>query len=169
MYCAMTQSSDSPSYSLIGTPITLFANRISYALDLKGPSYTLSSACSSSGVALNDAIQLIRSGQCDSALVGGSFINLNPLLAKLYNNMNLLSHDGKCKFLDQSADGFVRSEACVVIHLQKLNNAKRVYANIVSSMTNVDGYKIEGLTYPLSSAQVTLMRDTLTNANVSPK
>ena len=82
---------------------SMFANRISFCLDLKGPSYTVNTACSSSAVALYEAVVNIRSGNCDAAIVGGVHIILNPGHSVTFNKMQMLSSDGKCKFLDESA------------------------------------------------------------------
>ena len=165
---ALTSKENASGYTMLGTAVTMLANRISFALDLKGPSYSICSACSSSGIALNDAVQLIKSGQCDAALVGGSQLNLSPLNAKVYDNLNVLSADGKCKFMDQSADGFVRSESCVVVLVQRLSDAKRVYATIAATNTNIDGYKIEGIAHPSTVAQIELMEDALSRADILP-
>ena len=80
----------------------------------------------------------------------------------------MLSKDSKCKFLDESADGYVKTEACTVIMVQKASAAKRCYANMVNIGVNVDGYKEEGITFPSSQAQYILMKSTLEQANTDP-
>ena len=163
---ALVSNENASGYTMLGTAPTMLANRISFALDLKGPSYTVFSACSSSGTAINDAVQLMKSGQCEAALICGSQLCLSPLNAKVYDKLNVLSSDGKCKFMDESADGFVRSEACVVVLVQQLSDAKRVYATIVSTNTNVDGYKIEGIAHPSTLGQISLMEDALSSGHI---
>ena len=165
----LSRAPDISGFALPGCDTSMFANRISFCLDLKGPSYTVNTACSSSAVALYEAVVNIRSGHCDAAIVGGVHIILNPGHSVTFNKMQMLSIDGKCKFLDESADGYVRSEACSVIFLQKSSQAKRIYATIVGVFSNTDGYKEQGITYPSSEAQSLLMKSTLKAANVDPK
>ena len=110
----------------------------------------------------------IRSGESDAALVGGVHINIHPLGSVSFNKLGILSPDGKCKFLDQSADGYVRSETCSVLFLQKASQAKRVYASVVNTGVNNDGHKEMGIIYPSSQMQCSLMRRTLEEANVDP-
>jgi len=79
-----------------------------------------------------------------------------------------LSVDGSCKFLDSSANGYVRSETCSVIFLQKKSEAKRIYATILHAKTNTDGYKDQGITYPSWQSQSKLMKSTLREAGIKP-
>jgi len=80
----------------------------------------------------------------------------------------VLSSDGRSKTFDANADGCVRSETICVIYLQKAKNAKRIYATMVYGMTNCDGYKEQGITFPSSVMQSTLMRDCYEVCNLSP-
>ena len=146
----------------------LLANRISFHLDLKGPSYSINSACSSSATAFYQAVFSMQLGHCDAAIVGGANVILSPSHSLIFNNMNMLSNDGKCKFLDERADGYVRSEACSVLFLQKTSEAKRIYATVVGVSVNTDGYKDKGITYPSHEVQSLLMEATLKEANVNP-
>ncbi|KAI1292133.1 Fatty acid synthase [Halotydeus destructor] len=155
-------------YALTGCSRSMFANRISYTFDFQGPSYAMDTACSSSFLAFQQAILGLRTGQCDQAIVGGVNICLRPVTALQFHKLNMLSPDGKCKYLDSSANGYARSEACAVIFLQKKPEAKRIYATIVHAKTNTDGYKKEGITFPSREAQRDLMRDTYMEANVNP-
>ena len=132
----------------------MLANSVSFAFDLKGPSYTIASACSSSLIVLQEAFIMIKSGLIDDALVGGAQLCLDPNHWALYKSLNVLSSDGKCKFLDESADGFVVSESCSMIYLQRAHQAKRVYANILNVLSNNDGFKCDGMAHPSSEAQV---------------
>ena len=81
----------------------------------------------------------------------------------------MLSEDYRCKFLDQSADGYVKTEGCTVIVLQKSSAAKRCYASVVNIGANVDGYKGKGITYPSIETQSILMKSTLEKVDVNPK
>ncbi|KAI1292128.1 Fatty acid synthase [Halotydeus destructor] len=155
-------------YGTTGSMRFMFSNRISYSFDFKGPSVTLDTACSSSFMALQQALLGLRTGQCDQAIVGAVNITLNPMNPFQYHKLNMLSPHGKCRHLDSSANGYARSEACAVIFLQKKSEAKRIYATVVHAKTNTDGYKKEGITFPSSEAQRDLIRDTYLEANVNP-
>lgn len=156
-------------YALTGCSRSMFANRISYTFDLQGPSYAMDTACSSSALAINQAVLGLRTGQCEAAVVGGVNICLRPVSALQFHKLNMLSPDGKCKFLDESGNGYVRSETCSVMLLQKKSEAKRIYATIIHAKTNTDGYKDEGITFPSSESQAALMNSTLKEAKVDPK
>ena len=145
----------------------MLPNRISYTFDFKGPSTAVQSACSSSFTALNQAVDDIRSGHCDAAIVGGVNLTLDPITSLQYFKLNMLSPDGHCKSFDASGNGYVRSEAVVSMFLQKSRDAKRVYATIVHSKTNTDGYKAL-ITYPNGDMQKQLMREVYFEAGVNP-
>lgn len=71
----------------------------------------------------------------------------------------MLSEDGCCKCFDEDADGYARSEAIAVTFLQKAKNAKRIYATVIHAKTNCDGYKEQGITFPSSKIQSTLLKE----------
>ncbi|XP_054155200.1 fatty acid synthase-like [Oppia nitens] len=155
-------------YALTGCSRAMFANRISYTFDFQGPSYSMDTACSSSALAINQALLGLRTGQCDAAIVGGVNVCLRPVSALQFHKLNMLAVDGKCKFLDESGNGYVRSETCSIILLQKKSEAKRLYATVIHAKTNTDGYKDEGITFPSSISQASLMHQTLKEANIDP-
>lgn len=155
-------------YALTGCSRSMFANRISYTFDFQGPSYAIDTACSSSFLAFQQALLGLRSGQCDQAIVGGVSICLRPVTALQFHKLNMLSNEGKCKHMDASADGYVRSEACSVVFLQRKSAAKRIYATVIHSKTNTDGYKKEGITHPSRDAQRDLMKEVLEESGISP-
>ncbi|KAJ7839259.1 beta-ketoacyl synthase, partial [Mycena olivaceomarginata] len=119
--------------SLAGAPAML-ANRISNHLDLLGPSIPLDTACSSSLMALHLAVQSVLLGDCKAAVVGGCQLNHRLMDWITYSQSSLLSQDGKCKPFDESADGFARAEACVVIVIKPLVDALKdqdhIYATV---------------------------------------
>jgi len=80
----------------------------------------------------------------------------------------VLSSDGRSKTFDADADGYVRSETISVIYLQKAKNAKRIYASVVYSKANCDGYKAQGITFPSSTMQSALMKECYEECNLSP-
>jgi fatty acid synthase len=155
-------------YALTGCSRSMFANRISYVFDFRGPSYAMDTACSSTFLAFHQAMLGLKSGQCDMAVVGGVGVCLRPVSALQFHKLNMLSMDGKCKYLDSSANGYVRSETCAVCILQKSSDAKRVYATVVHAKTNTDGYKDQGITYPSWLAQRDLLKETYDECGVDP-
>lgn len=164
----MADISRANGYALTGCSRSMFSNRISYTFDFRGPSYTMDTACSSSLLALQQAFLGIKANECDQAIVGGSNICVRPATSVQFNKLNMLSPDGKCKHLDKSADGYVRSETCAVIFLQRKKNAKRIYATIVNAKTNTDGHKEEGITYPSWISQKNIMKETIIESGVNP-
>ncbi|XP_014291398.1 fatty acid synthase [Halyomorpha halys] len=155
-------------YELTGNAKAMVANRISYAFDFHGPSYTIDTACSSSLMAFHEAVVAIKTGQCDAAIVLGANITLNATASVQFLKLSLLSQDGKCKTFDASADGYVRSEAVVSILLQKAKDAKRNYATVVNSRANTDGTKPEGITFPSGHAQKELILQTCKDVGLRP-
>jgi fatty acid synthase len=150
-----------------GRPLS--ANRVSYALDLKGPSMLLDSACASSGYAINCAYSAIRGGECDAALICGSQLLLSPKSTMVFQDGGVLSKDGYGRPFDQNANGFVRGEAVVAMYLQKFKDAKRVYATLVHSRTNCDGRKQErSIYYPSHQAQTELEMKFYQDINMNP-
>lgn len=155
-------------YALTGCSRSMFANRISYVFDFRGPSYAMDTACSSSFMAFHQAMLGLKSGQCDMAVVGGVSVCLRPVSALQFHKLSMLSVDGRCKYLDSSANGYVRSETCAVCILQKSSDAKRIYATVVHAKTNTDGYKDSGITFPSWYAQYDLLKETYDECGVDP-
>ncbi|KAF7386952.1 hypothetical protein HZH66_011404 [Vespula vulgaris] len=155
-------------YGLTGCCRAMFPNRISYTFDFQGPSYAVDTACSSSLYAMHQAISSMRSGECDSAIVGGCNLLLKPTSSLQFHRLNMLSLDGMCKAFDADGKGYVRAEAAVAILLQKSKDARRVYATVVNSKTNVDGNKIQGITFPNGDMQNRLMREVYLECGVNP-
>ncbi|KMQ81474.1 fatty acid synthase, partial [Lasius niger] len=147
----------------------MFANRISYAFDFIGPSYALDTVCSSSLIAMHQAVVAIRTGQCDAAIVGGLNIILDPANTIHFNKLNMLSKDGRCKSFDITADGYVRAEAVVAIYLQKATNARRIYATVINTANNTDGYKSKGIMNPSSDIQYMMLHEVYSEAGIDPE
>ncbi|KAJ1529566.1 hypothetical protein ONE63_006337 [Megalurothrips usitatus] len=155
-------------YGLTGCCRAMFPNRLSYTFDFNGPSYAIDTACSSSMFALQQAIQAMRDGQCDSAIVGGCNLLLKPASSLQFHRLNMLSPQGMCKAFDSSGNGYVRSEAAVVILLQKSSTARRVYATVLNAGTNTDGNKEQGITFPAGGMQQQLIERVYREAGVNP-
>ncbi|XP_048000881.1 fatty acid synthase-like [Leguminivora glycinivorella] len=156
-------------YVLTGCSRTMFPNRISYTYDLKGPSIAVDTACSSSMTALTQAVDAIRADQCDAAIIAGTNICLNPITSLNFHRLNTLSLEGRCASFDASANGYVRSEAVMAVLLQRRKNARRLYCTVRGARMNTDGYKTQGLTYPIGDMQYRLAKETYEEANLRPQ
>lgn len=98
------------TYTVVGGTNCIIANRLSYVLDLRGPSLTVDTACSSSLVAVHLAAQSLRNKDCDVAVVGGVNLILSPSLAEAHAKGLPLAPDGRCKTFDAAANGYARGE-----------------------------------------------------------
>nr|XP_020670313.1 fatty acid synthase isoform X1 [Pogona vitticeps]XP_020670321.1 fatty acid synthase isoform X2 [Pogona vitticeps] len=156
-------------YSMTGCQRAMFANRISYFFDFKGPSMSIDTACSSGLVALDSAYKAISSGECESALVGGVNLILKPNTSVQFMKLGMLSPEGACKSFDASGDGYCRSEAVVVVFLTKKSLAKRTYATIVNSGCNTDGFKEQGVTFPSGWMQQQLVGSLYRESGIKPE
>jgi phthiocerol/phenolphthiocerol synthesis type-I polyketide synthase C len=135
-------------YLLTGGGRSTACGRISFTFGFEGPSVSVDTACSSSMVAIHLACQSLRQEECDMALAGGVNIILSTDFTRLFTNASMLANDGRCKFGDQRADGFVRSEGAGMVVLKRLRHAvaagDAIYAVIQGSSVNNDG-KSSGL------------------------
>ncbi|XP_049870464.1 fatty acid synthase-like [Pectinophora gossypiella] len=147
---------------------SMIAARISHWLGVQGPSHSVDSACSSSIFALEHAVASIRNGNCDAAIVGGANLVLHPIISLQFARLGVLSPDGVCKSFDNSANGYVRSEAISACFLQKAKDSRRVYAHLVHAKTNCDGYKEQGITYPAGQVQKMLLKEFYDECQVPP-
>ncbi|KFB44202.1 fatty acid synthase S-acetyltransferase [Anopheles sinensis] len=154
---------------LLGFSKSMSALKIAYALDLKGPVLALDTACSSSMYALDRACKAIRQGQCDAALVAGTNLTLHPYITLQFALLGVLAADGFCRPFDKNASGYSRSEANAVILLQKAKDSKRIYAHVVNTKTNCDGYKLEGITFPSNKIQKQLLDELYSEVPYDPK
>ncbi|KAF1007427.1 MAG: Polyketide synthase PksN [Luteibacter sp.] len=162
---------DLDGYSASGNSHSVLANRISFLLNLRGPSAPIDTACSSSLVALHRAIESIHTGSCDMALVGGVQVMLSPGAYISFGMAGMLSNDGRCKTFDKRADGYVRGEGSGAILIKPLARAEaegdHIYAVIRATSENHGG-RVTTLTAPNSNAQAELLVDAYTKADVSP-
>ncbi|WP_052672352.1 type I polyketide synthase [Aliterella atlantica] len=158
-------------YSGTGTTPCITANRLSYLLDLHGPSMAVDTACSSSLVTVHLACQSLRSRESNLCLAGGVNLILSPDSTISSSQTRLLSTEGRCKTFDASADGYVRGEGCGVIVLKRLSDAVKDGDNILAlvrgSAVNQDGLS-NSLTSPNGLAQQSVIRQALANGNVQP-
>ncbi|QDV70562.1 Polyketide synthase PksN [Rosistilla carotiformis] len=158
-------------HSATGVSHAIIANRISYFLDLQGPSFSVDTACSSSLVAVHQAAEAIRGGQCDTAIAGGVNLILDPAVTHAFHEAGMLSPTGQCKTFAAGANGFVRGEGCGVVVLKRLSQAVADRDNVLcvvrSSAINQDG-RSNGLTAPSGLAQQQVVRSALNNGDVHP-
>lgn len=154
-----------------GGSSSIIANRISYFLDIQGPSIVIDTACSSSLVAVHLACRSLSTWDCDIALVGGTNVLISPEPWGGFREAGILSQTGCCHAFDKSADGMVRGEGCGVIVLQRLSDARlegrRILAILTGSAVNQDG-KSNGIMAPNPSAQIGVLENACKNARVDP-
>lgn len=154
-----------------GGSSSIIANRISYFLDIQGPSIVIDTACSSSLVAVHLACRSLSTWDCDIALVGGTNVLISPEPWGGFREAGILSQTGCCHAFDKSADGMVRGEGCGVIVLQRLSDARlegrRILAILTGSAVNQDG-KSNGIMAPNPSAQIGVLENACKSARVDP-
>ncbi|ADP82377.1 type I polyketide synthase [Pseudofrankia inefficax] len=159
------------AHTSTGAAMSLAANRISYTLDLRGPSIAMDTACSSSLVAVHTACASLRSGESATAIAGGVNLLLAPAVSAAFASAGLLAPDGHCKAFAASADGIVRGEGAGVVVLKRLSDARRdgdrIWAVIRGSAVNSDG-RSNGITAPNPRAQEAVLRAAYQAAGVDP-
>jgi acyl transferase domain-containing protein len=159
------------AYTGPGGALSIAANRLSYVLDLHGPSLSVDTACSSSLVAVHLACRALRQGDCDLALVGGVNVIASPLSTLITEKVLPLSPTGRCRSFDAAADGIVRAEGCAMLLLQRSSAARagggRIRGLIRGTAVNQDG-RTNGLTAPSPRAQGDLHRRALADAAADP-
>lgn len=156
----------------IGTSSSILASRISYFLNLKGPSMSIDTACSSSLVAIHEACTSIWNGDCDMAISGGIRLMISPDIIIQSSQMEILSPTGICRPFDNAADGTVLSEGAAVLVLKPLSRAKEdkdyIYGVIQGSGVNQDG-KTNGITAPSVISQTNLEKDVYRKFSINPE
>jgi acyl transferase domain-containing protein len=159
-------------YSAPGCSHSIVANRLSYLLDLRGPSLVVDTACSSSLVAVHLACRALRYGECDFAIAGGVNVIISPLSTLMTEKVLPLSPSGRCRTFDARADGIVRGEGCGMVVLERAGEAwargRHTRAVIRGTAVNQDG-RTNGLTAPSPSAQRDVMERALADAAVDPQ
>lgn len=152
--------------------MTMLSNRLSYTFDLKGPSVTMDTACSSSMVSTHYACQSLWSGDCEMAIAGGVNVILRPEYMVSMSKGGFLSDHGRCKAFDEDARGYVRGEGAGILVIKTLTRAiednDNIYALIRSSGVNQDGRTQNGISFPSSEAQRELIRKVYTDSGIDP-
>nr|WPS70483.1 PKS [Kitasatospora cystarginea] len=151
-------------FTATGNAHSMLANRISFVLDVHGPSEPVDTACSSSLIALHRAVESIRSGRCDMALAGGVNLLLSVDTFAATQMAGMLSPDGRCKTFSADADGYVRSEGVAVVLLKPLAQAQRdgdAIWGVVRGSAENHGGRAGSLTAPNGKAQAALIQDAM--------
>ncbi|WP_143847062.1 SDR family NAD(P)-dependent oxidoreductase [Nocardiopsis sp. JB363] len=143
-------------YTFTGNHAAMLPSRLSYLLDLRGPSLAVETSCSSSLMAVHLACEEIRSGRVEAAFAGGVALLFTPELHVLASKARMLSPTGRCRTFDAQADGFVPGEGVGVVLLKSLEHARRdgdrILGVVRGSGTNQDG-RSNGITAPNMVAQ----------------
>jgi myxalamid-type polyketide synthase MxaB len=159
------------AYGATGTCLSIAANRLSYVLNLRGPSLAIDTACSSSAVAVHLACESLDSGETEVCLAGGVNLILTPHGTIAFSQARMMAADGRCKTFDDRADGYVRGEGCGMLVLKRRDDALRdrdpILAVILGSAVNQDGLT-NGLTAPNGPSQEAVIRQALRRAAVEP-
>ncbi|MCX7366149.1 MAG: SDR family NAD(P)-dependent oxidoreductase, partial [Alphaproteobacteria bacterium] len=159
-------------YSSTAVVGSIGPNRMSYFLNLHGPSEPIETACSSSLVAIHRALSAMAAGDCDQAIVGGINLILSPETHTSFAKAGMLCPDGRCKTFSRHANGYVRGEGVGMLFLKKLRAAERdgdhIYGVIRGSAENHGG-RANSLTAPNPKAQAELLKRAYTRAGVDPR
>ncbi|MEO7100065.1 MAG: SDR family NAD(P)-dependent oxidoreductase [Luteolibacter sp.] len=159
------------SHTPTGSAHSIAANRISYCLNLTGPSIAMDTACSSALTAVHVACEHILAGHCNVAMAGGVTVMINPDGFIGFSQAGMLSPEGKCKAFDASANGFVRGEGAGMVLMKRLSDAiadgDPIHAVIIGSAVNQDGHT-NGISLPSPDAQSRLVSDACVNAGIEP-
>ncbi len=159
-------------YVATGNSHAILANRISYFLNLRGPSEVIHTACASSLTAINRAAQALRNGECSIAIAGGVSLMLDPQTFVITSQLGVLSPDGRCKTFDKTANGYVKGEGIAAVLLKPLEKAQidkdHIYG-VIKGIAVSHGGKAQSLTAPNAEAQSQLIVKTYTQANVDPE
>ncbi|WGP11704.1 SDR family NAD(P)-dependent oxidoreductase [Streptomyces sp. SH5] len=150
----------------------VLASRLSYFLNLTGPSLAINTACSSGLVALHEACLSLRHGDCDTAIVASANLMATPRDYDGMEGAGMLSAEGVCRAFGSGADGMVPGEAVAAVVLKRRDGAARQglrgYASILASGINNDG-RTNGITAPNGLAQTRLLREVHERAGISPE
>ncbi|MDG2305443.1 MAG: beta-ketoacyl synthase N-terminal-like domain-containing protein [Candidatus Binatia bacterium] len=156
----------------VGNAHSIASGRISHFLNLKGPSLSIDSACSSSLSAVHLAVRSLRSGETDVALAGGVNASLYPDTWVVLSRGGMMDPSGRCRAFDADGKGFVRGEGCGVVVLKRLSDALAagdpIWAVVRGTASHQDG-RSAGVTAPCGIAQETVIREALADAGRPPE
>src|SRR5499427_4972703 len=158
--------------TLTGNHNGVLAARLAYFLDFTGPTMAINTACSSGLVAVHQACQSLRTGECDVAIAATVSVMLTPLACRAMDEAGMMSMDGRCYAFDKRANGIVPGEAVVAVVLKRLSQAEvdgdPIHATIRGSGINYDG-KTNGITAPSGVSQNRLLRSVYDTYAINPE
>ncbi|MEU1026749.1 polyketide synthase, partial [Streptomyces sp. NPDC005904] len=148
------------------------ANQVSYFGDFRGPSVVVDTACSASLVALHQACESVRRGECRYAVAGGVNVSAHPSKYAHLSRMRMLSTDGRCRSFGAGGDGYVPGEGVGAVLLKRLSEAvadgDHIHAVIKATAVNHGG-RTGGYTVPNPQAQQALIEEALDRAGIDPR
>ena len=157
----------------LGNDLAFLSARVSHRLDLKGPCYSIHTACSTSLVAVHLACQSLLVDECQMAIAGGVSISVPQNTGYLYQQGGILSDDGHCRPFDAAARGTVLGSGVGVVLLKRLEDAladgDQIYSIILGTAVNNDGANKPNFTAPSATGQARVIAEALANAGVSPE
>ncbi|KAK8024710.1 polyketide synthase [Apiospora arundinis] len=157
-------------YAFVGAGTSILANRISYIFDLHGPSLTVDTACSSSMYALHLAVNSIRAGDCEAAIVASANWIGDPSVQIALDKLGALSASGRCHTFDARAQGYARGEGYGAIYLKRPSLAVKdgppIRAIIRGTAINSNG-RTGGITRPSAQGQERVIREAYRDADLS--
>lgn len=160
-----------PTYAASGTAASNASSRLSYFFNWHGPSMTIDTACSSSMVGVNEAVQSLRNGTSRVAVACGTNLLLSAFTFITLSKLSMLSPTSRCRMWDAGADGYARGEgvACVVMKTlsQAIQDGDNIACVIREVGVNHDG-RTKGLTMPSATAQAALIKETYRRAGLDP-
>jgi acyl transferase domain-containing protein len=155
-------------YTATGGGLSILSNRINYLLNLKGPSLTVDTACASSMYALHLAVNSLRAGDCDAAIVGGTNLIQNPDMQQMIVGLGAGSGTSTCHTFDAAADGYCRAEGFGALYLRRYGDSIDKYpirAIVRGTAINSNG-KTAGISHPSSEGQEALIRQAYKSAGL---
>jgi acyl transferase domain-containing protein/NADPH:quinone reductase-like Zn-dependent oxidoreductase/NADP-dependent 3-hydroxy acid dehydrogenase YdfG/acyl carrier protein len=166
-------STEDDFYSVTGCGSASASGRLSYTFGFQGPSLTIDTACSSSLVAVHMACESLWAGDIDMGLAGGANLILGGEISELFTKAHMLSPEGSCKFGDESANGFVRSEGAGIVVLKTLSRAHAdrdpIYAVIRGGAVNNDGRSSGFMVTPSRQGQKEMLKAAWKSAAIEPE
>ncbi|KAF6203174.1 hypothetical protein GE061_003591 [Apolygus lucorum] len=165
----ITQNANLGTYGIIANSRSMQANRISFFLNLRGPSNVCDSTWCGGGQTLQQAYDLISTGAADAAIIGSSSLIFRPQVSVHYQAMRKLSEDGSTRCFSSDACGYARSEACVAMFLQRADTAKRSYGTVLGVNTLHRGLRTTNFTDFCTESFKELLKNVYEKAGVDPK
>ncbi|HVF89472.1 MAG TPA: SDR family NAD(P)-dependent oxidoreductase [Blastocatellia bacterium] len=158
---------------VMGNEKDFLPTRVSYKLNLKGPSISIQTACSSSLVAVHVAGQALLAGECEMALAGGVSIGTPQVAGYMFQKDGIESPDGHCRAFDARGQGFVRGNGLGIVVLKRLEDAladgDHIHAVIKGSAVNNDGSVKVGFTAPSVDGQAQVISMAIAIGRIEPE